>query len=348
MVAHRGEPLEIDNWELGLQRDAGLSRRSTRIGQLSFWHPPRHGNRRDSLEITEGREEEEQIDTVYVDLAAERKVDIKGPKDDTKSTFHSNTGSEIEHLSVGLSDYEGEGFDFDYEKYITDNTCLAAVDSVYQPDIYGCFCDIMNLIRFLNPLQELTLFMLEPFLVCQKEMRTDRTCNSSFWTLRRMEEELPGKSGDDIINYYNILLEDVEAIDSGRVPIPNYPELQSISNQNSEADVERQRGASWTELEHRSFLRGLDKYGRGDWKSISRYCVITRTPTQVASHSQKYFKHLKAVPKKNRRASILDITSADAEAAGTSQAMPSTNNESIFLRQSTNAEQIIAVAGGVA
>ncbi|PHT71871.1 hypothetical protein T459_22656 [Capsicum annuum] len=226
----------------------------------------------------------------------------------------------------------------------------------------------MNLIRFLNPLQELSLFMLEPFLVYQKEMRTDRTCNSSFWTkeedkifeitlaiyfkdnnlLRRMEEELPGKSGDDIINYYNILLEDVEAIDSGRVPIPNYPELQSISNQNSEADVERQRGASWTELEHRSFLRGLDKYGRGDWKSISRYCVITRTPMQVASHSQKYFKHLKAVPKKNRRASILDITSADAEAAGTSQAMPSTNNESIFPRQSTNAEQIIAVAGGVA
>ncbi|KAF3684133.1 putative fasciclin-like arabinogalactan protein 12-like [Capsicum annuum] len=321
MCHHRGEPLEIDNWELGLQRDAGLSQRSTRIGQLPFWHPLRHGNRRDSLEITEGREEEEQIDTVYVDLAAERKVDIKGPKDDTKSTFHSNTGSDIEHLSVGLSDSEGEGFDFNYEKYITD---------------------------------------------VRNENR--RTCNSSFWTkeedkifeitlaiyfkdnnlLRRMEDELPGKSGDDIINYYNILLEDVEAIDSGRVPIPNYPELQSISNQNSEADVERQRGASWTELEHRSFLRGLDKYGRGDWKSISRYCVITRTPMQVASHSQKYFKHLKAVPKKNRRASILDITSADAEAAGTSQAMPSTNNESIFPRQSTNAEQIIAVAGGVA
>ncbi|PHT25464.1 hypothetical protein CQW23_34908 [Capsicum baccatum] len=48
-----------------------------------------------------------------------------------------------------------------------------------------------------------------------------------------MEETLPGKSRDDIINHYNILIEDVEPIDSGRVPLPNYPEVQSYSNQNS-------------------------------------------------------------------------------------------------------------------
>ncbi|KAM3325217.1 hypothetical protein P3S67_000341 [Capsicum chacoense] len=277
-----------------------------------------------------------------------------------------------------------------------------------MPDIYGCFCDMLKLIRFLNPLQELSLFMFQSFLVDPKKMSTDRTCNSSFWTkdedkilentlaiysedkdlFTKMEEALPGKLRDDIINHYNILIEDVEAIDSGRVPLPNYLELQSDSNQNSRADVEWRRGASWTELEHRwvliahivevsayrnqaktseqwiiqqiirshisegdstskmSFLRGLDKYGRGDWKSISRNCVITRTPTQVASHAQKYFKRLEAVPKEKRRASILDITNVDAEAAGTSQAVPSTKNEIMLPRESINAEQTIAVAEG--
>jgi SHAQKYF class myb-like DNA-binding protein len=40
------------------------------------------------------------------------------------------------------------------------------------------------------------------------------------------------------------------------------------------------------------FLNGLKKYGKGDWRSISRNCVVTRTPSQVASHAQKYFLRL--------------------------------------------------------
>jgi SHAQKYF class myb-like DNA-binding protein len=33
---------------------------------------------------------------------------------------------------------------------------------------------------------------------------------------------------------------------------------------------------------------GLKKYGRGDWRIISRNFMTSRTPTQVASHAQKY------------------------------------------------------------
>ena len=40
---------------------------------------------------------------------------------------------------------------------------------------------------------------------------------------------------------------------------------------------------AWTSLqeEHRLFVAGLAEYGKGDWRSISRNYVLTRTPTQV-------------------------------------------------------------------
>jgi len=46
------------------------------------------------------------------------------------------------------------------------------------------------------------------------------------------------------------------------------------------------------------------------WRSIARQFVVTRTPTQVASHAQKYFLRLHSVKDKKdkRRASIHDIT----------------------------------------
>ncbi|KAL1135179.1 hypothetical protein V6Z11_A12G156700 [Gossypium hirsutum] len=80
-------------------------------------------------------------------------------------------------------------------------------------------------------------------------------------------------------------------------------------SKNSRSDQERRKGIAWTEDEHRLFLLGLDKYGKGDWRSISRDFVVTRTPTQVASHAQKYFIRLNSINKDRRRSSIHDITS---------------------------------------
>ena len=77
----------------------------------------------------------------------------------------------------------------------------------------------------------------------------------------------------------------------------------------------------------RLFLLGLEKYGKGDWRSISRNFVVTRTPTQVASHAQKFFIRRNSMPKEKRRSSIHDITSfnngGDSHIAGPSQ-QPST------------------------
>ncbi|KAK1390216.1 RR-type MYB transcription factor 5 [Heracleum sosnowskyi] len=76
-------------------------------------------------------------------------------------------------------------------------------------------------------------------------------------------------------------------------------------------EEERRKGIAWTEEEHRLFLLGLEKYGKGDWRSISRNFVVTRTPTQVASHAQKYFIRLNSMNKDRRRSSIHDITNVN-------------------------------------
>ena len=66
------------------------------------------------------------------------------------------------------------------------------------------------------------------------------------------------------------------------------------------------------------FLLGLKKYGKGDWRNISRNFVITRTPTQVASHAQKFFIRQLSGGKDKRRASIHDITTVNVTDTGTS------------------------------
>lgn len=68
----------------------------------------------------------------------------------------------------------------------------------------------------------------------------------------------------------------------------------------------------------RLFLVGLQRYGKGDWRSISRNAVVSRTPTQVASHAQKYFlRQLNSAKKDRKRSSIHDVAAAaDPEPSG--------------------------------
>ncbi|KAH7548196.1 hypothetical protein ACOSP7_032433 [Xanthoceras sorbifolium] len=137
---------------------------------------------------------------------------------------------------------------------------------------------------------------------------------------------IPGKTVFDVIKQYRELEEDVSDIEAGKVPIPGYLgssfTLELVSERDFDAnrkkplgsrssDQERKKGVPWTEEEHRRFLLGLIKYGKGDWRNISRNYVVSKTPTQVASHAQKYFIRQLSGGKDKRRPSIHDITTVN-------------------------------------
>ncbi|XP_010483500.1 PREDICTED: transcription factor DIVARICATA-like isoform X2 [Camelina sativa] len=149
---------------------------------------------------------------------------------------------------------------------------------------------------------------------------------------------IPGKTVSDVIRQYNDLEADVSSIEAGLIPVPGYVTSpftldwaggggsggcngfkpgHSVCYKRSSAgrspELERKKGVPWTEEEHKLFLMGLKKYGKGDWRNISRNFVITRTPTQVASHAQKYFIRQLSGGKDKRRASIHDITTVNLE-----------------------------------
>ncbi|EOA14479.1 hypothetical protein CARUB_v10027693mg [Capsella rubella] len=127
---------------------------------------------------------------------------------------------------------------------------------------------------------------------------------------------VPGKTIEQIIEHYNVLVRDVMMIESGHVPLPACYELSEEPNHRkkhgkSKAKQQRKKGIPWTSDEHRQFLLGLEKFGKGDWRSISRHCVLTRTTMQVASHAQKYYKRLNSKNKHRNRKSIHDVTLAE-------------------------------------
>ncbi|GLJ39198.1 hypothetical protein SUGI_0799130 [Cryptomeria japonica] len=170
---------------------------------------------------------------------------------------------------------------------------------------------------------------------------------------------VPGKSVDEVRKHYEDLVEDIQCIDAGYIEVPCYKDKfgdQLLSSKHlgkvggdlqageerglvikSFSEQERKKGVPWTEEEHRLFLMGLNKYGKGDWRSISRNFVVSRTPTQVASHAQKYFIRRNSGHKDKRRSSIHDITSVNSTEMSLSlvrqpSAMPVQNNTSSITK----------------
>ncbi|XP_051201267.1 uncharacterized protein [Lolium perenne] len=98
--------------------------------------------------------------------------------------------------------------------------------------------------------------------------------------------------------------------------------LQSSGKRRRAQD--RKKAVPWTEEEHRTFLAGLEKLGKGDWRGIAKNFVTTRTPTQVASHAQKYFLRQTNPNKKKRRSSLFDMMASDLSPAPNCPILPPT------------------------
>ncbi|EIE24264.1 hypothetical protein COCSUDRAFT_47211 [Coccomyxa subellipsoidea C-169] len=83
-------------------------------------------------------------------------------------------------------------------------------------------------------------------------------------------------------------------------------EVAKANNSRDSPAGNSRKGQPWTEAEHLQFLTGLKKLGRGNWRGISRLFVPTRTPTQVASHAQKYLLRQTTVSKRKSRFCLLE------------------------------------------
>ncbi|XP_062190856.1 transcription factor DIVARICATA-like [Phragmites australis] len=183
----------------------------------------------------------------------------------------------------------------------------------------------------------------------------------------KVARAIPGRTVGEVVSHFKNLEVDVQQIESGMVPFvyggggANSFTLQWDGNgghgtgdfrhgyrfgggcgkrhPGRTPEQERKKGVPWTEEEHKLFLLGLKKYGKGDWRNISRNFVQTRTPTQVASHAQKYFIRLNSGGKDKRRSSIHDITTVSL----TDDRPPSPSQSSLITNQSNASAPTAAV-----
>ncbi|PIA46623.1 hypothetical protein AQUCO_01500278v1 [Aquilegia coerulea] len=145
---------------------------------------------------------------------------------------------------------------------------------------------------------------------------------SSMDLFESIASQIPGKTADQVEEHFHSLIPMVEISSHGHVSDRGKSVVSKDEAKFSKRFIRERRPSPnntarrhhvpWTEMEHRLFIWGLKYCGRGAWKRISRYFVRTKTPSQVASHAQKYFMR-RDNPRSyvGRRYSILDIHTFD-------------------------------------
>ncbi|KAH0855464.1 hypothetical protein HID58_007991, partial [Brassica napus] len=140
---------------------------------------------------------------------------------------------------------------------------------------------------------------------------TDETDNR--W--EKIADSVPEKTLAQVIEHYKSLLHDVMMIESGIVPLPDYNDVTIETNvrersigERNEPKPKRRKAVPWTPLEHSQFLLGLKKYGKGDWRSISRHI---NTNSSCKSRT-KYFARHRATNRSRQRHNIHDVNVSES------------------------------------
>lgn len=74
---------------------------------------------------------------------------------------------------------------------------------------------------------------------------------------------IPGKTIGQVIEHYEALVEDVEMIESGRIPLPDYKDTkndESKRQNNNSGHLNRRKGIPWTKEEHEFVSSNLHIY----------------------------------------------------------------------------------------
>jgi len=124
----------------------------------------------------------------------------------------------------------------------------------------------------------------------------------------KLQSLLPHKTEEDIRKRYQKLLSQITSIEQGAVPIYTDNEFyvrwcdpeQGIGNVDA-VSAHDTVGIPWSEEEHRLFLVGVNKFGRDDVDSISKYYVVTRSADQVAQFGFKYFARIDGARRERMR-----------------------------------------------
>jgi SHAQKYF class myb-like DNA-binding protein len=98
-----------------------------------------------------------------------------------------------------------------------------------------------------------------------------------------------------VIEQHKRILQLEQELDQAKTYIQRLQDY--ASKLEDEKNPKKKQSRYWTQKEHQMFLEAIQLYGRKDVKSIAAY-VGTRTPTQVRTHSQKYYAKLEQKPLK--------------------------------------------------
>ncbi|KAL8151845.1 hypothetical protein V2J09_021653 [Rumex salicifolius] len=125
----------------------------------------------------------------------------------------------------------------------------------------------------------------------------------------QISAKIPGKSAVQVREHFDAFVQ------AEHIQIPDHNDSRTIEDtrQETRSEGSSQGRQMWTDEEHNLFLNGLAHYGKGEWKRISSEFVKTKTPSQVASHAQKYYNRANSnTPPSRRRYSINDTRIVDS------------------------------------